>query len=219
MEYGHRPQLTDPPSQLSRQVNGQRAVATHTAPAKAGRGVGGGSAYETQQRRCWRATSGYLLTGDSSRLSSSGPTSLDWPTGLRRFRRWGGMPRETRLASAFVELAEALVTGEEVGDFLHRLSRRAIELLEVDAAGVMLADENDRLRAIAASNEDTHNLEVFALQHQEGVCLDVYRSGKPEQTSTAGTTDRWPHFSQVTLERGYGWVCGVPLRHGEEIIG
>src|SRR4051794_10482691 len=129
------------------------------------------------------------------------------------------MTRETRLASAFVELAEALVTGEEVGDFLHRLSRRSIELLDADAAGVMLADENDRLRAIAASNEDTHLLEVFALQHQEGVCLDVYRSGKPEQVSTAGTTDRWPHFSQRMLQNGYGWVCGIPLRHGDEIIG
>src|SRR4051812_18835423 len=105
------------------------------------------------------------------------------------------MTRETRLASAFVELAEALVIGQQLGDFLHLLSRRSIELLEVDAAGVMLTDENDRLRAIAASDEDTHLLEVFALQHQQGVCPDVYRTGKPEQTSTAGTTDRWPHFS------------------------
>src|SRR4051794_23028471 len=129
------------------------------------------------------------------------------------------MTHETRLASVFVELAEALITGQDVGDFLHLLSCRTIELLEVDAAGVMLADENDRLRAIAASSEDTHNLEVFALQHQEGVCLDVYRSGKPEQTSTAGTTDRWPHFSKLTLEHGYGWVCGIPLRYGHEIIG
>src|SRR3954463_10797677 len=129
------------------------------------------------------------------------------------------MTRETRLATAFVELAEALVTGREVGEFLHMLSCCAIELLEVDAAGVMLADENDRLRAIAASNEDAHNLEGFALQHQEGFCLDVSRSGKPEQTSTAETTDRWPHFSQLTLDHGYLWVCGIPLRHGEEIIG
>src|SRR4051794_4883032 len=112
------------------------------------------------------------------------------------------MTRERRLASAFVELAEALVLGEELGDFLHLLSCRAVELLEVDAAGVMLADENDRLRAIAASSEDTHNLEVFALQHQEGICLDVYHSGTAQQTSTARTTDRWPRFSQLTLEHG-----------------
>jgi transcriptional regulator with GAF, ATPase, and Fis domain len=129
------------------------------------------------------------------------------------------MTRETVLASAFVGLAEALVDGQELGDFLHLLSCRAIELLEVDAAGVMLADENDRLWAIAASDENTHLLEMFALQHQEGVCLDAYRSGKLQQTSTAGTSDRWPHFSRLTLGHGYGWVCGVPLRHGEEIVG
>jgi GAF domain-containing protein len=84
---------------------------------------------------------------------------------------------------------------------------------------VMLANENNRLRAIAASNENTHLLEMFALQHQEGVCLDVYRSGQPQQTSTAGTTDRWSHFSQLALAHGYGWVCGIPLRRGDEIIG
>jgi transcriptional regulator with GAF, ATPase, and Fis domain len=126
---------------------------------------------------------------------------------------------ESALAAAFVELAEAMVSGRSLDDFLHLLSCRTIELLDADAAGVMLADENDRLRAIAASNEDTHLLEVFALQHEEGVCLDVYRTGKPEQVSTAGTTDRWPHFSQRMLQNGYGWVCGIPLRHGDEIIG
>ena len=129
------------------------------------------------------------------------------------------MTHETELASAFVEMAEALVSGQSLGEFLHLLSCRSIELLDVDAAGVMLADEHDRLRAIAASSEDTHMLEVFALQHQEGVCLDVYRTGKPEQTSTAGTAERWPNFSKLALAHGYGWVCGLPLRHGDEIIG
>jgi GAF domain-containing protein len=127
--------------------------------------------------------------------------------------------QETALAAAFVELAEAMVTGRDLVDFLHLLSCRTIELLDVDSAGVMLADENDRLRAVAASSEDTHLMEVFALQHQEGVCLDVYRTGKPEQTSTAGTFDRWPNFSRRAASHGYRWVCGVPLRHGDEIIG
>jgi transcriptional regulator with GAF, ATPase, and Fis domain len=126
---------------------------------------------------------------------------------------------ETKLATAFVELAEAMVTGRDLVDFLHLLSCRTIELLDVDAAGVMLADENDRLRAIAASSEDTHLIEVFALQHQEGVCLDVYRDGRPEQVSTAGTVDRWPNFSKRAIAHGYGWVCGIPLRHGTETIG
>jgi GAF domain-containing protein len=126
---------------------------------------------------------------------------------------------ETELAAAFVELAEAMVTGRDLVDFLHLLSCRTIELLDVGAAGVMLADENGRLRAVAASSEDTHLIEVFALQYQEGVCLDVYRHGRPEQVSTAGTVGRWPNFSKLAIAHGYGWVCGIPLRHGTENIG
>jgi GAF domain-containing protein len=127
--------------------------------------------------------------------------------------------RETDLASAFVEIAESMVTGRDLVDFLHLLCCRAVELLGVDAAGVMLADEDGVLRAVAASSEQTHTLELFALQHEEGVCLDVFRSGRSDQTSTAGTIDRWPHFSKDAVSRGYGWVCGLPLRHGAETLG
>ena len=100
----------------------------------------------------------------------------------------------------------ALVDGRQLGDFLHLLSCHVSELLEVDA-GALLADENDRLRASSASDENTHLLEMFALQHQEGVCLDAYRSGKSAQTFTAGNIDRWPNFSRLAL--AMGWVCGV----------
>lgn len=129
------------------------------------------------------------------------------------------MARDTDLAATFVELAEALVSGRDLVDFLHLLSRRTVALLAVDAAGVMLADENDQLRAVAASTEDTHLLEMFSLQNQEGVCIEVYRSGEIQQASTASTVDRWPHFSKVAIQHGYAWLCGVPLRHGDDVIG
>jgi transcriptional regulator with GAF, ATPase, and Fis domain len=129
------------------------------------------------------------------------------------------MTHETDLAAAFVELSDAMVTGLDLVDFLHLLSRRTVALLDVDAAGVMLADEDDKLRAVAASDENTHLLEMFSLQHQEGVCIDVYRKGAVEQTSTAATVDRWPNFSRLAVSHGYAWLCGIPLRHGKEIIG
>src|SRR3954452_5367940 len=129
------------------------------------------------------------------------------------------MTRESDVAAAFVELAELMVTGSDLEEFLHVLCKWAVSLLAVDAAGVMLADENDRLRAIAASNEDTHLLEMFSLQNQDGVCIDVYKSGVVKQNSTAGTVERWPNFSRLAIEHGYGWLCGVPLRHGDDIIG
>jgi transcriptional regulator with GAF, ATPase, and Fis domain len=127
--------------------------------------------------------------------------------------------RQHDLAAAFVDLADSMVSGTEVFTFLHRLCCHAVDLLAVDAAGVMLADENDVLRAVAASNEDTHLLEIIALQHHEGVCLDVFRAGEVGQASTVDTLEQWPNFSKLAVDRGYGWCCGIPLRHAGEIIG
>ena len=129
------------------------------------------------------------------------------------------MTRETQLAHAFVELVEAMVSSRDVIDFLHQLCCHAIELLDVAAAGVMLADENSRLVAVAASDERTHALEVFALQHEQGPCPEAYRTGRQLQVAVEDVRDRWPNFAAVVREQGYGWVCGMPLRHGEEILG
>jgi GAF domain-containing protein len=129
------------------------------------------------------------------------------------------MTRETRLAAAFTELAEALISGRDLVDFLHVLSCHCVELLEVDAAGVMLGDESGRLRAVGASDEQTHLLELFALQHEEGPCLDVFLKGAVEQVGTADVAERWPRFSRLVRKSGYGWICALPLRHQQQMIG
>src|SRR3954452_7796731 len=112
-----------------------------------------------------------------------------------------------------------MISGRDLADSLHLLSLRTVAVLDVDAAGGMLADENVRLRAIAASHESVHFLEMFSLQLQEGICIDVYRTGEIEQTSSAGTAARWPRFSRLVVDHGYGCLCGVPLRQDGEVIG
>ena len=47
---------------------------------------------------------------------------------------------DERLAQTFVELADTLVGGFDLMEFLHMLTERCVELLEVDAAGLLLAD-------------------------------------------------------------------------------
>ncbi|MFJ8935646.1 hypothetical protein ACIRL0_07975 [Streptomyces sp. NPDC102365] len=48
--------------------------------------------------------------------------------------------------------------------FLHRLSVRCVELLSADAVGMMFVDQHGELQLIAASDERTRLLELFALQ-------------------------------------------------------
>jgi hypothetical protein len=58
------------------------------------------------------------------------------------------------------------------------LATRSVELLDVDAAGIMLADQRGGLRVMASSAEEARLLELYELQNNEGSCLDCFRSGR-----------------------------------------
>jgi hypothetical protein len=71
--------------------------------------------------------------------------------------------REQQLAQALIEAADTLVDDFDVIDFLHTLAERCVQLLDVDAAGLMLADQRGQLHATAASSENARLLELFEL--------------------------------------------------------
>jgi len=57
------------------------------------------------------------------------------------------------LSKTFVELTDTMVAGFDVIDFLHVLTDRSVQLLDVSAAGLLLADPRGELRVVAASSE------------------------------------------------------------------
>jgi transcriptional regulator with GAF, ATPase, and Fis domain len=130
--------------------------------------------------------------------------------------------REQRLAAAFVELADTLVADFDVLDFLHVLTTHCVNLLDVDAAGLMLADHSGQLRVAAASTQRARLLELFELQNEEGPCLDAFASGQAVLASDLGGTGdpgTWPRFSPESREAGFQSVAALPLRLREVTIG
>ena len=122
------------------------------------------------------------------------------------------MKRETELSRAFVELADTLVADFDVVDFLHTLTLRCVDLFDVDAAGLMLADAHNELRLVAASAEQVELLELLELQSEEGPCLDSYRTGVAVSSSDLSETEAWPRFRQAVLASGFRAVQALPLR-------
>lgn len=57
----------------------------------------------------------------------------------------------------------------------------SVALLEVDAAGILLADAHGVLHAVASSIEDAELLELLQLQAERGPCVDCYHgaTGSP----------------------------------------
>jgi hypothetical protein len=114
---------------------------------------------------------------------------------------------ERRTAEAFVQLADTLVAGFDVIDFLHTLTERCVDLLDVDAAGILLVDQRGFLQLVAASTEQARLLELFQLQDEEGPCLDCYHSGTQVACADLATEpQRWPRFTAAAHDRGFAAV-------------
>ena len=130
------------------------------------------------------------------------------------------MSREQRLAGVFVELADTLVDDFDMIDFLHTLTERSVELLQADAAGLILADPQDQLHVLASTTDQARVLELFELQNSEGPCLDCFVTGQPVvNIDLAEVEARWPRFHAATTAAGFRSVHALPLRLRGQVIG
>ena len=129
-------------------------------------------------------------------------------------------PRETRVLNAVVEIVDSLLDDFDVVDLLTGLTKTCAELLNVEAAGLLLADPLHRLRLLAATSEEARELELFQLQAEEGPCVDCYATGRPVSVANIQrAVERWPRFVPAALEAGFASVHAVPMRAAGIVLG
>jgi len=130
------------------------------------------------------------------------------------------MTRQERVTRVLVELADTLVVGFDVIDFLHTLVERSVELLAADAAGLMLANQQGLLEVVAASSEEARLLELFELQSSQGPCMDCFLTGQPVvNLDLVEMRSRWPLFAEAATGAGYRSAHAVPLRLRGNVLG
>lgn len=130
------------------------------------------------------------------------------------------MTRESVLARTLVELADTLVDDFDVVDLFTLLADRCVEVLDVQAAGIMLASPDGQLRVMASSSETMRVLELFEIQAQEGPCLDCYNSGRAVVNQDLDAGDgRWPGFAAEALDAGFRSAHALPMRLRGSVIG
>lgn len=128
--------------------------------------------------------------------------------------------REQRLVATFVELADTLIADFDVVEFLAGLTERVVDLGLSSQAGILLADETDSLRFVAASDERTQVLELFQVQSREGPCQDCFRNGTPVAVAQLeDERERWPLFVPKALATGFASVDAFPLRLRGTVLG
>jgi hypothetical protein len=125
--------------------------------------------------------------------------------------------REGRVVDAVVSRVDSLLDDFDVIELLSQLTERYSQLLDVASAGLLLADPNQQLHLMAATSDETRDLEAFQLQSEQGPCLDYYTSG---ETVSVADVRKEPGLVECRGQRGvavYESVNGAPERAGMDL--
>jgi GAF domain-containing protein len=126
---------------------------------------------------------------------------------------------KVELADVLIEMADTLVDDFDLIEFLHVLTERCVQVLDVTAAGLLLTDQRDTLQLVAASSERTRLLEVLQLQTDDGPCVDCFHTGQPVSVADLAAETRWPRFTTAATQVGFTSVHAVPMRLRQPVIG
>lgn len=128
--------------------------------------------------------------------------------------------RETKVLDAVVSLVDSLLVDFDVMDLLTELTERCADLVDVVAAGFLLADPFDQLHVLAATSTQARDLEILQLQADEGPCVECYATGQLISIANLDTAAiRWPRFVPAAREAGFSSVHAVPMRAAGLVLG
>ena len=124
------------------------------------------------------------------------------------------------LARVFVEIADTLVEDFDLVEFLQLVTTRASELSGSHTAGLLLANDRDELRFMAASDEQVRQLETLQVTIRQGPCFDCFGTGAAVLAEDLGTAGpRWPRFAPEAVAGGVRAAHSFPLRLRQQVIG
>jgi GAF domain-containing protein len=128
--------------------------------------------------------------------------------------------REAALIDTFASLADTMVAGYDVVDLLQSLVESCTQLLEIKAAGILLADEDGELDVVASSSEAARLVELMQLSAEAGPCIESFITGTvviiPDITAAPL---KWSRFRDSAIDQGFRSICAIPLRLRDTTIG
>jgi GAF domain-containing protein len=118
---------------------------------------------------------------------------------------------DARLRCILDRLAADGRVAESAGWSLERAVSAAAEVVGVDGAGVLLADADQRLFYVVASDGRAKALEQAQESTGEGPCVDAYVLRRAVHTPDLLADARWPALSPALGDAGVCAVLGVPI--------
>lgn len=131
-----------------------------------------------------------------------------------------GPDRESRLAAAFVALADTLAPGRGIVDTLQLLVESSTSLTAVVEAGIVLADSSGKLHMAATTGKRVSDIEITQLATSSGPCYVAFTTGvNVEVADILASRDRWPEFADLAVAKGFRSMHAIPLRLRDVTLG
>ncbi|WP_051852375.1 ANTAR domain-containing protein [Streptomyces aureocirculatus] len=130
------------------------------------------------------------------------------------------MSREEKISATFVELADTLVDGFDVTDFLQQLTARCRSILAVAEAAVLLARPEAPLYNPVPCDSSPTLAAVLEAALREGPAVDAHHTcAAVAPGDLARAPDAWRGFTAQAAGAGYTYAPAVPLRLREDALG
>ena len=127
---------------------------------------------------------------------------------------------EARINEGFVTMTAALMEPYDVVDLLSTLLDTCVNLMGVEAGGILIADATGALELVASTSEESVVVETMVIAAGAGPCFDSFTTGAavlvPDIETDAGA---WPRFQATALQQGFRSAHVLPMRIRGEIIG
>ena len=129
-------------------------------------------------------------------------------------------PPAELIAEVMLALTDTSREDFDVAELLYTLTTACVELFDIDAAGMLLIDEQGRLVPVAATHDGSEHLERLQIMTRAGPCVDAVRGmhivGCDDLDQEA---ERWPEFVRQARAEGYRAAHAVPVALRGDVVG
>ena len=123
------------------------------------------------------------------------------------------------LAASLRRLGTLKEPGTGVVQALQQVTEACVDLFGVSGSGIMLADEQNVPRYVAASDGPGRILEVAESDTGQGPCTEAFVNNTAVASSDVTTEGRWPDLASALRPHRVRAVLGLPVRLGGVTVG
>ncbi len=126
---------------------------------------------------------------------------------------------EEALTASLRRLADGHPADGDLIAALSAVTNACVELFGVTGSGIMLADEQNLIRYVVASDSPGRILETAESDLGDGPCVRAFVNNAPCPVSDVTADTRWPQLAAALRDHPARAVLGVPVRLGGVTVG